>query len=210
MSKESREEAKLAKFNAKREKEDRKALARAAAHEARADEIDDRYANAAKHGRSLASGSIGGRFVEIFENGYVKVGKLSRSSPEKLLGVSGQAEITKKSALGRFAMGSLVMFQNVAFTPNRRGEIHLAIVTDRQTHILRSDLPLKFELEDFYKILAAAETVLEAQKATEGMTIPTATASDLAAQLRQIAELHDKGVLDENEFVAAKAKLLEQ
>lgn len=37
---------------------------------------------------------------------------------------------------------------------------------------------------------------------------PAAPASDLTAQLQQLAQLHDSGVLNDDEFAAAKQKLL--
>jgi hypothetical protein len=37
---------------------------------------------------------------------------------------------------------------------------------------------------------------------------PTASGPDLTAQLQQLGELHASGVLDDEEFAAAKAKLL--
>ena len=210
MAKMSREEAKLAKFNAKREKADNKSLAKAAAQEARMHKIEARQEDLAqfeeKFGRVSAQGPIGGRKVEIFDKGFVRVGKIGPSAPEKLLGVSGQADISKKSALGRFAMGTLVMYSNIAFTPNRRGEIHMAITTDRQTYSLKSELPMQFELESFYQIMASAESILESRKSSTGQAL--ASAPDIAQQLKQIAELHAQGVLNDDEFSAAKAKLL--
>ena len=37
---------------------------------------------------------------------------------------------------------------------------------------------------------------------------PAAAAPDLTAQLQQLAQLHDSGVLSDEEFSAAKAKLI--
>ena len=37
---------------------------------------------------------------------------------------------------------------------------------------------------------------------------PAAAAPDLTAQLQQLAQLHDSGVLSDEEFAAAKAKLI--
>jgi hypothetical protein len=38
--------------------------------------------------------------------------------------------------------------------------------------------------------------------------VPAAAGSDLTAQLQQLAQLHAAGVLNDEEFAAAKAKLL--
>lgn len=46
------------------------------------------------------------------------------------------------------------------------------------------------------------------QYAPEPAPVPAAAGSDLTAQLQQLAQLHAAGVLNDEEFAAAKAKLL--
>ncbi len=42
----------------------------------------------------------------------------------------------------------------------------------------------------------------------EAVAAPTAPVSDVAAQLRQLAELRDAGILTDDEFAAKKTELL--
>jgi hypothetical protein len=48
----------------------------------------------------------------------------------------------------------------------------------------------------------------QAQQQAYAPPAPAAPASDLTAQLQQLAQLHDSGVLNDDEFAAAKQKLL--
>lgn len=56
---------------------------------------------------------------------------------------------------------------------------------------------------------AAAQAVANAQAAAAPPPAPAATAApDLMAQLTQLGTLHSQGILSDEEFAAAKAKLL--
>jgi hypothetical protein len=48
----------------------------------------------------------------------------------------------------------------------------------------------------------------QAQQQQQDAPEPTGAGSDLTAQLQQLAQLHNAGVLSDEEFAAAKAKLL--
>jgi hypothetical protein len=54
----------------------------------------------------------------------------------------------------------------------------------------------------------AADAAAQAQQATPAPAPAAAEGSDLTAQLQQLAQLHNAGVLSDEEFAAAKAKLL--
>jgi hypothetical protein len=54
----------------------------------------------------------------------------------------------------------------------------------------------------------AADAAAQAQQATPAPAPTAAEGSDLTAQLQQLAQLHNAGVLSDEEFAAAKAKLL--
>jgi hypothetical protein len=55
-----------------------------------------------------------------------------------------------------------------------------------------------------YQEQLAAQQAQQAQAAVAG----AAGGSDLTAQLNQLAQLHQSGILSDEEFAAAKAKLL--
>jgi hypothetical protein len=48
----------------------------------------------------------------------------------------------------------------------------------------------------------------DAQSTQQAYTPPPPAGNDLTAQLQQLAQLHDSGVLSDEEFAAAKQKLL--
>ncbi len=52
------------------------------------------------------------------------------------------------------------------------------------------------------------EQYVEEPYEEEQYAAPVAPAPDLTAQLQQLAQLHDSGILTDEEFAAAKAKLL--
>ncbi|MDY0908244.1 SHOCT domain-containing protein [Microbacterium sp. CFBP9034] len=55
---------------------------------------------------------------------------------------------------------------------------------------------------------AAAQAVANAQAAAPAAAPAAAAAPDMMAQLTQLATLHGQGILSDEEFAAAKAKLL--
>lgn len=57
------------------------------------------------------------------------------SQPERLLAISGDADITKKSGAGR-ALGALASRGNNLFMSNMRGDVYITIVTDVKTHTI--------------------------------------------------------------------------
>lgn len=55
---------------------------------------------------------------------------------------------------------------------------------------------------------AAAQAVADAQAAQPSAGPPPAAGDDMMARLTQLAQLHAQGILTDDEFAAAKAKLL--
>ena len=54
----------------------------------------------------------------------------------------------------------------------------------------------------------AADAAAQAQQAAPPPAPAAAAGSDLTSQLQQLAQLHNAGVLSDDEFAAAKAKVL--
>lgn len=210
----SRDEAKLAKFNAKREKADQKSLARAQVHQERLGDIEARQAELEKIGREIAHEKIqsGARLIDIgiYENGFVKIGR----GYEKLLGISGDTQVLRKTAIGRSAatVASAVLTPFPGFnllSPGQRGRISLVVITDKTTHTFSTEQVHEFTVRSYESLLAAGKTVLEMNQTAPTADKPQpAAVLDLAGQLKQISELHAEGVLSDAEFSAAKAKLL--
>jgi len=70
-----------------------------------------------------------GKSVRLYEKGYVRVGGAifrSGASFERLLGISGSADVAKKTGLGRVAGFALTGGLNIMLTPNKRGDLSSA------------------------------------------------------------------------------------
>lgn len=173
-------------------------------------------------GRKVTSQIFANRSITIYENGYVKVRGLLGGSPEKLLQITSSADVTKKTGLGR-AVGAVASAGWNMIGSNKRGDVYLVIVTDRTTHTLHTDQPYAHDIRAARTLEAAGQATL-ARVAALGSTptevagagVPSSAASppppaapDLTAQLSTLAELHRSGVLSDDEFAAAKARLLD-
>ncbi|WP_025158917.1 SHOCT domain-containing protein [Leifsonia aquatica] len=55
---------------------------------------------------------------------------------------------------------------------------------------------------------AAQQAVAQQQQQPQAVAAPASGADDLMAQLQQLASMHTQGLLSDDEFAAAKAKLL--
>jgi len=123
----------------KNEQKAAKAEAKAAKAEAKASkEAEDIQ----KYGTVSASAPFGTRWITIYSNGYVKVSSglgLLKGEIEKLLGIFGESDITKKSGLGRAAGAVFTLGANITLSPNQRGNLYLTIATERETHKILTD-----------------------------------------------------------------------
>lgn len=181
--------------------------------EQKASTIAAATADPTKHGAVIAKETFSGKTVQIFQNGYVKVsGPLSRNAPiERLISISDDANITKKSGLGRglgfVATGGLNMLSS-----NKRGDVYLTIVTDQQTHLLHVEAPPAWEMKAAKKLAGAALRVTpetENSPTTDQSVPPVGVppAGSLvspAERLRQLADLHAEGLLSDEEFAAKR------
>lgn len=186
------------------EKEKAKAAAQAADAARRKEEVE-------QYGRQLASETIGLKSVKIYEKGYVKVGMMG--SFEKLKSIEATANVQKKTGAGRAVTAVLTAGTNLMTTPNKRGDIFLTIVTASNVHTVHTDVITEWDLKALYKLEQIGKSVLAATQATE--PAPTTangarSAPDLSGGLEKLVALRESGGLTEEEFAAAKAKLLAQ
>lgn len=164
----------------------------------------------AEHGKKLASeliqDGIGLIRVTVYEDGYVRIG----DQIEKLVSVSGDAQISQKTGLGRSVATVATMFTPFpAFnllSPNARGRAALSFVTDKQVKVISTTYVDKSVLDKFEKLRAAAAAAILANTPLESES--SSPANDLGQQLQQLGELHQKGILTDEEFATAKAKLI--
>ena len=136
--------------------------------------------------------------------------------------LKGTKHLVKASAPGLAAAG----IAHVASTGSRTS--YLTIATDRQIYTLSNQIPNSVGLKTAkqghvavaMELLAAGNGVLgmdtssapEADRPSvepvEQVVTPTPSAPSLADRLRELATLHQEGVLSDDEFSNAKAKLL--
>ena len=174
-------------------------------------------------GRKVLDEMCAGKWVQIYDKGYVKVsGMLNKNGAvfEKLRAISGSADVTKKTGLGRAIVAVPTMGLNLMTTPNKRGDMYLNITTERKTHSLHMSPPTEREMKAMHKIASAGQGVLDALE--RQASAPVATSSPTPAprtqppvaqksavdELTKLVELHDKGALTDAEFSAMKAKLI--
>ena len=174
-------------------------------------------------GRKVIEEMFAGKWVRIYDKGYVKVsGMLNKNGVafEKLRAISGSADVTKKTGLGRAIVAVPTLGLNLMTTPNKRGDMYLNITTDRKTYSLHMSPPIEREMKAMHKIASAGQGVLDALE--RQASAPVATSSPTPAprtqppvaqksavdELTKLVELHDKGALTDAEFSAMKAKLI--
>ena len=148
--------------------------------------------------------------IVLYEKGYVSIGGYY---PEKLLAISGSADVTKKSGAGR-AAGALFTFgANLDASSTMRGNVYLTILTDVQSHVLSVALEnvggYDNPVQRMNEIVAAGEHILKSLEDTSAPApLKVEAGNDIASQLAQIASLHQSGLLSDQEFELAKAKML--
>ncbi|GAB2860223.1 SHOCT domain-containing protein [Nocardioides pacificus] len=167
------------------------------------------------YGQIVKKGVFGATTVEIYERGFVRIGLfLTQKSPfEKLASISFTTQVQDKSAGGRAVAAGLTMGLST-FTSNEKRVLFLTVATDKKVHTLQAEGGMgRTEDKAGLALEAAGKAVLEATRRSDAgqtmmtQSVPSATVGE---QLRQVADLHNDGVLSDEEFATAKAKLLEQ
>lgn len=189
------------------DKEEKRALKEASKQQRK----EEKAANAAEmrnnYGDEVLNKPFAFSTVTLYSKGYVRVKGgfgLIKSAPQKLIAIDYSADITKKTGLGRASAAVLTGGLNL-LSSNKRGDAYLTIVTDVQTHSLRSEGPTAMELSNGQALASTGRALIGASDS--GVTIPTDD-SDIADQLQKLTKLHKAGALTDEEFAAAKARIL--
>lgn len=167
------------------------------------------------YGKVVMAAEFGPNTVEIYETGFVRVGLfLTTKSPfEKLRSISFSTQVQDKSAGGRALAAGLSMGLST-LASNEKRLLFLTIATDRKVHTLQVEGGMtRAEDKAGLALEAAGKSVLESLRAADlgqGTINHAAPAATVGDQLRQLAELHKEGILSDEEFGAAKTKLLGQ
>lgn len=171
--------------------------------------VAEEQANLEKFGKRVAAETIqsGLRLlnISIYDKGYVKVS----GRYEKIRGITGDVQVSKKTGIGRGAVAVATFGVNLALANSQRGRIHLTIVTDAQTHVFSTDQVSDSAIKSYQNLLATGTAIMEMLK--QQSSLPASSSSDnegVTEKIRQLSEFHEQGILSEAEFTAAKAKLL--
>jgi hypothetical protein len=211
-----KEALKLAKDKARAEKSaERKAEAAAkrAALEARVQARKDEKAqqvekNLESFGNEISREVLGGKFVKFYDKGYVSVSAWGGGEPEKLVDVTTTADVSKKTGLGRAVVGVATVGLNIGATSNMRGDIYVSIVTEKTTHMIHVTPPSESSVKTARKIEATGKGLITRLSNSTSSPSVAAIPTDLTTQLTKLVELHAAGVLTDEEFANAKAKII--
>lgn len=168
-------------------------------------------------GRLMLKEDFAGYTVEVYERGYVRVGlgaPLPKSARfERLQSVTYTQQVQDKSSGGRALAGLATGGLNY-LASNEKRIMFLTLATDLKVHTLKGSGDM-FRLEDKSGLAleAACKGVLDTMRAESmraGTTthVPGDAVPSIPEQVRQLSDLHRDGVLSDEEFAAAKARLL--
>jgi hypothetical protein len=95
---------------------------------------------------------------------------------------------------------------------NRRGDLYLTLNTQTEVYALSIDLKDTHDAENpvevMNKILATCKRVISVNGMSNPKPEEVSAVPDLASQLSSLNDLFQSGVLSEDEFNSAKAKIL--
>jgi hypothetical protein len=186
---------------------------KAAKAKAKAEKIQAQLKQAAevteKYGQIMESGTIGFNKITIRSKGYVQIGS---GHPSKLLGISSNLNSKKKNIVGRGLGMAVSGGANLLFTSGNKGLAYLTVVSEHGTHTFKSQSPSDGELNAIMGLEAAGLAVIDmtqASNASNNQVLSTdSDSSQLDKQLSKLAKMHKAGDLSEEEYKAAKKKLL--
>lgn len=169
-------------------------------------ELDDKRARANgadpdKHGRTVEYQGFGGKMVTIFSNGFVQVaGVFSSPAPEKLIQIESNIVVTNRSARSGVIVRAL---------SNKRGDIYLTILTDKQTHSLQSRAPTDNEIKAVRALELAGKAVLGGSGGgSAAASSQSASEKSIPDQIRDMKALLDEGLVSQEDFDQFKKRLL--
>lgn len=170
--------------------------------------------NLETYGPLVDQGALGGKCVELYGNGYVRVALWPTANTpfERLVAIESTADVTKKSAAGR-AAGAVVTGGLNLLSSNKRGDLYLTIVTDSRTHVLHVDPPSALDIRRAKRLEGVGRGLLIGhQTGTEAITIAQdreARPGTPSERLRELGELRDQGLVTSAEYEALRARILD-
>lgn len=172
------------------------------------DKLNKKSKHSATHGELVFQQLFGTQTIRAYAGGYISVGGVFKEpEPEKLLGINFDVSTGKKTGLGR-AVGAVVTSGLSLLSGNVRGDVYIAIQTDKSNHMVHSQFPTTEEVAELRRLeLITQQFLSQNQQAIGASEVPTQESS-VAAQIQSLASLVEQGLLTDEEFASAKAKLL--
>lgn len=171
--------------------------------------------NAEKFGEVVAKKQFGLASVQFYSNGYVSVKK---SLPQKLISIEASNNTTAKTLPGRAISQTLMApltggmsFATGAVAPRLRGTLSLIIVTDVTAHSLIVDTPMDAFVKSMYEIEGIGKGLIAKNNVNgndQNGLVATNENKTLGAQIKELSELLENQIITEEEFAAAKAKII--
>lgn len=170
------------------------------------------------YGREVLSQQFGGKVVRIYEMGFVRVGAIftSTAAPvERLHSIQANADVTKKTGLGRGAAAVATGGLSLA-AANRRGDVFLTIATSVTTHVLRESPPTSRNMTASRALEAAGNSVLSrvgvhtdspASQAPDSATVDAG--EDMRSRLQRLKDLLADELISDDEYEAKRTELLQ-
>jgi hypothetical protein len=170
-----------------------------------------------KVGSLIAKKQFGFATVQFYSNGYVSV---KNSLPQKLVSIEAGNNTTAKTLPGRAITQGLLApitgglsLMTGAVAPRLRGTLSLIIVTEVTAHSLVVETPMDAFVKAMYEIEGIGKALIAKNSSVgsdaDSSKRDTSRESTLGQQIKELSELHESGVITDQEFAAAKAKLLE-
>ena len=164
------------------------------------------------YGKVVVQCFFGSANIKIYSKGFIQIAKglgLFKNEIEELISIDGEAQITKKTGLGRAAAAVVTMGVNLA-SPNQRGNLILTITTNRDVHVLFHQMPFAHDIKGMHELISAGKAVIasRAKGLSNGSRDVGMEVQGLGDQLRDLVQLRQEGLLSDEEFELAKKKLL--
>lgn len=165
---------------------------------------------AAAAGSLVIEKDFGVTKVAIYDGGFVRVSKLMTplTPYEKLRSIKFEQQTQDRSGVGQVWAGG-------PLASSQRRTLSLTIATDRKVHTLVTEHQmLSGDEKAGLALEAAGNSVLGVLRDATPMQATVANSPadsaqpDIADQIKKLADLHQAGILTDDEFAAKKADLL--
>jgi hypothetical protein len=170
------------------------------------------------YGRQVESKAFGGKIIRVHENGYVRLGGAfgGAGDYERLLSIEASADVGKKSGLGRGTAAVMTGGINLLGS-NKRGDVYLTIVTEKQTYPLRMSPPTAGNMTASKALEAAGKAVIASAQAEASAAPAEPNVSGaldgragVREWLRELKQLHEEGLIDTVGYEQKRAHLIDQ